>query len=40
MRQEVYMEIGTDVQYFIGIADHSITVLYNEAKIGVVTSKC
>ena len=33
------MEIGTDV-YFIGIADHSIAVLYNEAKIGVVTSKC
>lgn len=33
------METGTDV-YFVGIADYSFAVLYNEAKVGVVTSEC
>ena len=40
-QDEVYKELDPHgASYFIGIADNTLAVLYNEAKVWVATSKC
>jgi len=32
--------IGAEASYLLGVAEHSLAVLYNELKVGVATSEC